>query len=166
MRSALRAAKRGWPVFPLHNPTDEGCSCGKSECKNIGKHPRTPNGFKDATTDARQIKKWWRRWPRANIGVVTGVRSGVWVLDVDKRHGGLESLHHLEEEYGEFPAGPRVRTGGNGLHIYLKSAGRSIKNRTGVWPGIDVKGNGGYVVLPPSLHVSGNRYLWLKEKKS
>jgi len=165
LHSALRYAKRGWPVFPLHNPTAVGCSCGKSKCDRIGKHPRTPNGFKDATTDPRQITKWWTRWPEANIGVPTGERSGFWVLDVDRRHRGLESLANLEKECGPLPDGPRARTGGGGLHIYFTYPGRHVKCKTGILPGIDVKAEGGYVVMPPSLHGSGNKYLWLRGKR-
>src|SRR5215207_1153107 len=58
-------ARKGWPVFPLFEPNGEGCSCGNPECKNVGKHPRTPHGFKDATTDEKAIRRWWTKWPSA-----------------------------------------------------------------------------------------------------
>lgn len=164
LRAALRAAKRGCPVLPLQNPTDEGCSCGKGECKNVGKHPRTPNGFKDATTDPRQIRKWWKRWPRANIGVRTGKVSGFIALDVDKRNGGFESLRELEKEHGPLPDGPQVKTGGGGLHKLFKCPSKLLKSRTGIMPGMDIKAEGGYIVIPPSLHASGKRYSWVKGK--
>ena len=74
LRAALAyASKFGWPVFPVHSVNESGsCSCGRSECANAGKHPLTPNGFKDATTDPGQIRKLWEAYPDANIGVPTG----------------------------------------------------------------------------------------------
>ena len=74
LKSALRAARRGWFVFPLHGIRRGKCTCGKRDCDlNAGKHPRTAHGFKDATRDAAQIHAWWSRWPDANVGIVTGI---------------------------------------------------------------------------------------------
>ena len=72
LRAALYYAKRGWPVIPLHYPTNTGCSCRKKDCSSIGKHPRTIKGSKDATTNIEQIQKWWRNCPKAGIGILTG----------------------------------------------------------------------------------------------
>jgi hypothetical protein len=119
--------------------------------------------MKAATTDPSKIYERWTRWPKANIGVVTGRRSGNAVVDVDVRHGGLDSLRQLEEKYGPFPDGPRVRTGGGGFHFYF-SYTEGIKTRTGLLPGVDVRADGAYVVAPPSTHQSGNTYKYLHGK--
>jgi len=161
---ALNYAKLvGWRVFPLHYPIDSSsCSCGKQECSNVGKHPRTQNGFKNATTDQDQIRKWWGRLPAANIGIATGGESNLVVLDVDPRHGGDESLEELEQKYGPLPETAVVTTGGGGRHFYFAHPGESVRNSEGtLGPGLDIRGDGGYVVAPPSAHKSGGSYLWL-----
>jgi bifunctional DNA primase/polymerase-like protein len=128
-RSAMRSTEGAgasapastWLVFPLHTPHDGSCSCGRRGCANIGKHPRTPNGLKDATTDPELISRWRGMWPDANRGVRTGAESGIVVLDVDPRHGGDDSLHELEREHGEVPATIECLTGGGGRHIYFQA---------------------------------------------
>src|ERR1017187_7404012 len=139
LRSALRAVGRGWPVFPLYGVSKDGtCNCGKRDCTDAGKHPMTAHGFKDATTNQNTIRKWWKRYPRANVGIVTGVGSRLVVLDVDPRHGGSKSLRKFEVENGPLPDGPRVRTGGDGLHIYSDHPGGAVRSKTGILPGLDV----------------------------
>ncbi len=82
LRAALSYADRGLRVFPIFEVDAEGrCACGKDCGRDAGKHPRTPHGFKDATTDTAQITAWWSRWPKANIGIATG--DGIAVVDVD-----------------------------------------------------------------------------------
>ena len=120
LKSALRAARRGWHVLPLHWATDGRCSCGDLDCSSVGKHPLTSHGVYDATTDETTIRDWWDEYPEANIGIATRKVSGVIVLDVDPRHGGTESLQQFEKENGQLPEGPAVRTGGGGLHFYFK----------------------------------------------
>jgi putative DNA primase/helicase len=160
LEAALEYARRGWHVFPVFEPTaDGGCSCGNYGCERQGKHPRISGGFKKATTDAKQIQKWWKQWPSANIGIATGMVSGFWVLDVDPRNGGRESLARLEEEHHELPETRTVLTGGGGYHFYFASDGQKARTRK-LAPGVEVKGEGGYVVAPPSLHVHGKRYQW------
>ena len=100
---ALAYARQGWPVFPIHTPTDYHCSCGTPKCKDIGKHPRTPHGWKDATTDEAMIRHWWTRWPQANIGGSTGAVSGFIGLDIDPRHEGDARLRDLERQCGKLP---------------------------------------------------------------
>ncbi|WP_052158762.1 bifunctional DNA primase/polymerase [Halobacillus sp. BBL2006] len=153
------ASKLGWAVFPLHTPIDKSCSCNNPNCKSIGKHPRIKNGLKAATTKIDIIRTWWGQWPSANIGVVTGGGSGFVALDVDPRHGGNDSLRKLNEKYGQFPATIEAITGGGGSHILFKHSGY-IKNRTNILPGLDIRGDGGYIVVSPSLHLSGNKYEW------
>lgn len=160
LKVALDFARLGWPVFPLYCVEDGVCSCSKPKCTNPGKHPLTVNGVKDATTDEIYIRTWWEEFPEANIGIATGAPSGIVVLDIDPRHGGHESLRNLEKKYGPLPDGPKVRTGGGGEHLYLSHTGNSLKNQVGLLPGLDVRGDGGYVVGPGSNHLSGNAYIW------
>lgn len=159
MVSALGYARRGWPVFPCHAPVGRGCTCpAGAGCASVGKHPRTRHGLHDASTDAGTIKAWWRTWPRANVGIRTG--EGLVVVDIDPAHGGAASIEALEAKHGRLPATLAVRTGGAGLHLYF-AVEKAVRNSAGaLGPGIDVRGEGGYVVAPPSRHVSGAAYRW------
>src|SRR5579862_2765860 len=112
---ALRAAKRGCAVLPLHWVEDGECSCGIQDCPDVGKHPLTQHGVKDATKDTNQIRTCWGENPKANIGIAMGNDSGM-ALDIDPRHGGDESLQQMQEEYGALPNCPTARTGGGGRH--------------------------------------------------
>ena len=159
LAAALGYADRGWPVIPLHTVRDGRCSCGKAKCDSPGKHPHTTHGLKDASTDERIIRQWWKRWPDANVGVVTGGRSGIVAIDIDPRHGGEDSLAGLERDHGELPETVEAITGGGGRHILFPHPGGYVKSRN-VTPGIDVKADGGYIVVEPSLHASGRRYAW------
>ena len=163
LQAALDYAARGWHVFPLQAPKPgAGCSCGKRDCKSVGKHPRTQHGLKDATTDESTIRAWWRKWPDANVGIATGADSMLVVLDVDPEKGGDESLADLEKAHGPLPGTVRGLTGGGGTHLYYQHPG-SIHVKTSaseLAPGLDIRGDGGYVVGPPSLHESGQRYVW------
>lgn len=159
-KAALRCARRGWAVFPVHGVKNGLCTCGREDCPDAGKHPRTKNGFKDATKDPNQIALWWMNWPKANIGIATGQVSGLVVLDVDPRNGGQRSLKKLLDGR-ELPQTPTVGTGGGGLHFYFAtSTGLRLKSRRSVLPGLDVKADGGYAIAPGSLHESGRKYLW------
>lgn len=121
-------------------------------------------GLKDASCDRKQIEQWWSRWPFANVGIVTGKNSGIVVLDIDAKNNGFNGLATLEKKYGTLPASLRVRTGGGGQHIYFNAPKSELRNRAGLLPGIDFRGEGGYVVAPPSKHVSGNRYEFIDDK--
>jgi hypothetical protein len=146
--AALWYARRGWYVFP---------------CKPAGKTPLTPHAGYDATADLTVIRRWWERWPDANIAIATGRASGIVVLDVDPGHGGDDSLAALVAEHGQLVETPEVLTGGGGRHLYFRAPpGDEVKNAVGVggWPGLDLRGEAGYVIAPPSLHPSGNRYAW------
>ena len=158
---ALAYARRGWPVLPLHTPTSRGCSCGRGDCPSVGKHPRTRHGALDATTDDALVRHWWTVWPDANLGLRTGASgTGAFVLDVDPRHGGQASLAALEREHGPLPPTLRADTGSGGEHVWFALDERKIGNRTALRPGLDGRGESGYVVAPPSLHPSGRRYAW------
>lgn len=159
-RAAMHyAAEYGWRVFPLHYTDDAGlCSCGRADCGGPGKHPRTPRGCLDASTDPTQIRAWWERWPDANVGIATG--AGLVVIDIDPRSGGDDSIVDLRRSLGALPDTIESLTGGGGRHIYL-SAPCEVRNSAGVLgAGIDVRGDGGYVVAPPSTHASGRAYAW------
>lgn len=147
--AAIEYAKKGFAVFPL---------------KYRDKVPLTRNGCKDATTDAAQIKAWWQKYPNANIGLATGsVSQNVFVIDLDiDEDRGIDGYHSLEDwqrEHGDFPETWTAITGRGGYHLYYRGNGR-VKNRAGIIDGVDIRGNGGYVVAPPSIHKNGNRYEW------
>jgi len=159
-RAALYYANYGWPVIPLHSMKDGRCSCGRVRCDSPGKHPTTKHGPKDASRNSIQLATWWDARPDANIGVRTGRNAGIVVIDVDPRHGGDESLAELVREHGELPATVEALTGGGGRHLVFKHPGGTIRNRSNMRPGIDVRGDGGYIVAPPSNHASGGQYRW------
>ncbi len=116
--------------------------------------------YQEAPPAEAEIRAWFARWPKANLAVVTGVVSHLVVLDVDPGHGGEESLLDLERRHAPLPDTVEAITGGGGRHLYFRHPGRFCPNRVGIAPGIDLRGDGGYVVAPPSLHPSGRRYLW------
>jgi hypothetical protein len=155
---ALAYASRGWHVFPLHTVRQGQCSCGHDCGKNAGKHPRVKGGFKAATTDPLPIAAWWAKWPDANIGIATGRASGFFVLDIDGPQG-LATLQTLVAENGPLPRTPIVKTA-RGWHLYftMPISGVGIPCSTG--DDLDVRGDGGYVVAPPSNHLSGHVYKW------
>jgi hypothetical protein len=160
LEAALRYAALGWQVFPLHSPADGKCSCGADVCA-IGKHPRTVDGFKSATTDAERIRGWWRTWPDANVGIATGARSGLFVLDVDPDKGGDATLGMLVSEHGQLPETVEALTGSGGRHVLFAHPGRHTPNSTQrLGAGLDVRGDGGYIVAAPSVHRTGNVYEW------
>ena len=159
-QAALWYAAHGWPVIPLHSIRGGACTCGKPQCDSPGKHPHTKNGIKDASLDPAVIERWWRQWETANVGVCTGANSGLMVLDIDPRHGGDESLAEFAREHGESLSTVEAITGGGGRHLVFKHPGGSVGNRVGLLPGIDVRGDGGYIVAPPSNHASGGQYCW------
>lgn len=163
IEKALEYIARGWPVIPVHSFADGCCTCGKQDCSSPAKHPMTLHGSLDATTDPEIVRRWSKETNgRANIGITTGQGSGKVAMDVDAQKGGLSTLADLERTHGKMSETPTARTGGGGLHKYFRyPPGMEIGNRNGLFPGIDIRGNGGYVLAPPSLHVSGNQYEWI-----
>lgn len=125
-----------------------------------GKHPWLRHGLKEASADPGDARIWWNRWPAANIGVRTGEISGIWVLDIDPRNGGDDALADLVLEHGELPPTLQVATGGGGVHYYFKAPAGGVTCGKLV-EGVDIKGEGGYVVAPPSNHASGGSYQWI-----
>lgn len=176
MRVALAYAERGWPVLPLWWPVagPKRCACPDPECGaphperpgelagNPAKHPvgrLVPRGKDQASTDSAVITRWWTLCPRANVGIVTGAASGLVVLDVDGP-AGQSSLRSLVDHYGRFRAA-WARTGSGGWHAYFAHPGVPVLNSVRLLgDGLDVRGDGGYIVAPPSVHVAGDRYRW------
>jgi hypothetical protein len=165
VEAALDYAGRRWRVFPLHGLVNGSCTCGRSSCFSPGKHPLVRRGLYEATTDARVIEEWWRRWRSANVGIVTGAVSEIAVIDVDLP-AAFVSLDRLVD--AGLPVTLTGLTGGGGLHLLYgcdneelgNSAGR-LPGLEGDLPGVDLRANGGYVVAPPSTHASGGRYAWM-----
>jgi hypothetical protein len=160
--AAAAIAAVGLPVFPAHAVDRAGrCSCGSDCGRNAGKHPRTPSGFLDASTRLDQIHDWWQRWPGTNVAVVTGSGTGIWVLDIDPDNEGEATLANLEANYEELPPTWCVETGGGGLHLWYRYPNENLRNSVGLLgPGLDVRADGGYVIVPPSRHRSGEKYRW------
>jgi hypothetical protein len=156
--AAARYAALRWPVLPLHTPEHEGpCSCGRAGCSKPGKHPRTRHGLRDASTDPAQIQAWWATWPNANVGVIT---RDLVVVDVDGTHG-RQALAALQRAHGPLPPTLTALTG-RGMHLYFRAGAHRIPTSAGrLGAGLDVRGRGGYVVAPPSLHADGHRYRWI-----
>ncbi|MGM0377048.1 MAG: bifunctional DNA primase/polymerase [Bacteroidota bacterium] len=158
LEAALKYASKGLPVFP--------CTKEKTERLNP-KQPLTKNGFYDATTDHEQIKRWWQQHPDALIGMPTGEKSGMWVLDVDSyKPEGQQSFEWLIKNNGDLPKTCTSKTGGGGKQFFFQwpGNGTNIKNSGSVIAkSVDVRGNGGYVVLPPSGHPSGGQYEWIEK---
>jgi len=146
-----------WSVFPLHSIVNGECTCGK-QCSAPGKHPRTNDGLKSGTTDLSIINKWFTRHPDSNIGIVTGRVSGFFAFDVDGKEG-EESLERLISHFGVLPDTVQAITGSGGSH-YLFNYQEGIGSKTNLFPSIDIRGDGGYIVVSPSEHVSGNLYQW------
>lgn len=160
LTTALRYTALGWHVVPLHHVIDDVCSCRKGmDCPSPGKHPRTAHGVKDASADPEQVRKWWQRWPNANIGIACGAASQLIVVDVDPRNGG--SLAAIEARYGTLPPTVQSETGGGGLHILFRADSGKSCDPPGV-AGVNILADGKMFVAPPSLHHSGRRYCWVE----
>lgn len=145
---ALKYAARGWHVFPV---------------KHKDKAPLTRTGFKEATVSEDQIRKWWQQWPDANIGIATGTISGILVVDIDPRNRGDEEIELLAIENGWWVDTKTVKTGGNGTHYYFKCE-TAFACVNGLWDGVDIKADGGYVVAPPSI--TENKYVWIEPEEN
>lgn len=118
--------------------------------------------FQQRRASKKEIQEWFERWPEGNVGIVTGSISGLVVLDIDPKHGGEDSLNQLIREHGPLPITIESKTGGGGRHLYYAYPSSIVRNKVGMVPGIDVRGEGGCVVAPPSVHSSGKTYAWRK----
>jgi putative DNA primase/helicase len=158
-RAAAHVCARSYlAVFPVWWPVNGVCQCPASRrCESPGKHPLLRAWQDAATITPAVIDRWWDRWPDANIGLACGP-SGILVLDIDPRHGGEETDAELIATHGPLPHTVETLTGSGGRHILL-AAPAGITNAS-PFAGIDVRGDGGFIVAPGSLHVSGRRYEW------
>jgi len=144
--AALAYLRRGWSVIPI-KPRD--------------KVPLIPwRAYQTRRPRPAEVRAWFQRWPTANVAIVTGAVSRLVVLDVDPAHGGNRSLSALLQVHGRLTPTPSAITGGGGSHLYFAYPGVPVPNRTHLEPGIDLRGDGGYVVAPPSVHPTGARYRW------
>lgn len=146
---ALEYAGMGLAVFPL---------------RARNKTPATKNGCKDATTDQKQIASWWNRWPDANIGIATGsVSGGLVVIDLDrdeeKGRDGYEILQEWQRQHGQLPDTCQSITGRGGYHLLYRDTAEH-RNAQALFEGVDIRGEGGYIVAPPSIHPNGHAYEW------
>jgi len=144
--AALEYLARGWSVIPIE-PRGKRPLVAWLEFQS--RHPARP-----------EVAGWFRRWPDANVGIATGALSGLVVLDIDARHGGDRSLSELELAHGPLPTTVEALTGGGGRHLYFMHPRGVVHNRVGVVPGVDLRGDGGCVVAPPSVHPTGTLYAW------
>src|SRR5262249_51499743 len=125
----------------------------------VGKHPRIDKWDELATTEEATINGWWKKFPDANVGIATGAESGVFVLDVDGEPGEIR-LRELQRQFTDLPETRECQTG-KGRHLYFRHPGRTVPNRIkSLGPGLDVRGDGGQAVAPPSLHQNGVVYTW------
>jgi putative DNA primase/helicase len=161
MAAALHYAGKGWPVFPCHPGT---------------KRPLTPKGeggtggLKHATIDDATIRSWWHQFPKAMIGVPTGLPIGAFVVDidagVDDETGEVfeadEILARLEAKLAvKLPATWMAETPRGGRHLYFRLPTVGVGNRAGIVDRVDIRGSGGYVVVPPSARPDGRAYSWV-----
>jgi hypothetical protein len=150
LKAALWYAKHNHAVFPLAPKTKLPLIAAKFGGK----------GVLDATKDLAQISRWWDINPAANIGVATGAASGFFVLDIDVKNDGEDSLAELERQHGALPKTVVQHTGGGGRHFLFRHV-PGLRNSAGkLGQGIDIRGDGGYIVAPPSIHETGRVYAW------
>lgn len=152
---AIKYAQIGWKVLPLWGVKPNGqCECGKPDCQNQGKHPNgllAPEWLEVATTDINSIKKWFRLYPRSNIGLQTGIHfNAIDFDDIDVR----KSMHDLPDTVSQ-------RTMRGEHHLYMIEQ-IPITNKTKVSEGIDIRGEHGYIVAAPSRTQNGGRYEWIE----
>jgi hypothetical protein len=164
LEHALRYASQGFYVFPLHAPQGAVCTCGlplgneKGQCP--AKHPRVHAWQTEATRNVEQITTWWTGWPDAGIGIATG-KSGFFVVDLDVSAGkrGPDEWGELCEKYGDEGDPQVITTGSGGTHLLYRYAEGVTNSKGGLQArAIDIRGAGGYIVAPPSLHWTGRRY--------
>ncbi|MFN8525142.1 MAG: bifunctional DNA primase/polymerase [Chloroflexota bacterium] len=156
---ALHALARGLPVFPICSPLSEGRCLEHGQCSNAGKRPLVRwEAYQSSLPSEQEIRSWWGRWPHANIGMATGALSGVVVLDVDSPEAKKMALQEggCDETVVVFTGKP------GGTHFWFRHPGEQVRNFAARRPGLDFRGDGGYVLMPPSRHVRGANYRWPK----
>jgi Bifunctional DNA primase/polymerase, N-terminal len=148
LQAALGYLQHGWSVIPA----PVGAKRSLVQWKR----------WQTIRPDAELWQAWAERWPRCNLAVITGRLSGIVILDVDPRHGGTATLTRLEREHGELPTTAVVLTPSGGRHVYFTHPGGRVANvqNSTTAPGLDLRGDGGLALLPPSRRADGQRYEW------
>jgi hypothetical protein len=159
LEAALAYSRMHWRIFPCHSIVNGACSCGKVVCTSPGKHPRTKRGVLDATDDEATIRRWWTRWPDANIALATG--SGLAVFDIDGEAGAQE-FKALVAAHGAVPETLAAQTG-RGYHLVYATRPGGPEVRSSARGHVHVRGEGGYIIVEPSNHISGRNYKWVKK---
>lgn len=170
-QAAERYTAFGWRVLPIYGvyEDDGACQCPRrGDCPSPGKHPIHLDWPGIATSDTVDAVSWWRAqpedplpeewWPLANIGIATGKGSDIFVLDVDPDNGGDATLARYEARYGEMPPTRIHITGSGGLHYFFRHPGFEVRNsaRKVLGEGLDIRGEAGQVVAPPSRSAKGD----------
>lgn len=169
LKAAVHYCALGWNVFPVWGIKEVGtngtrklnCRCyAASKCASPGKHPMHKNWQKKASNNMEAVKGW--DWAGCNIGILTGKPSDLYVIDCDVKNDGLENFNKWEHDNVPLHTEFRVITGSGGMHFYFNypEGFEDLGNKTGVLEGVDIRADGGFVVAPPSLHISGGRYEW------
>ncbi len=159
LEAALHAARLGLRVHPLHGTEEHRCLCGNPQCQAPGKHSILKGWQEQATADEDTIRKWWNDHPAANIGILTGVHGGIFVVDVDGEDG-HNAKEELEQCYGPLPDTWESITA-RGRHIFFKYPDNGhIKSRVNWLPQVDIKSDGNYTVGSGSRHITAWRYEW------
>jgi putative DNA primase/helicase len=171
LKAAIEYVEHGWPVFPC-DPTSKRPMLKGEIDPNTGTEIPGTGGLKKASLDLESIRNWWRRWPHALIGVPTGARIGAFVVDfdagVDPESGEVFEAEQLvsslcTEVGSRLPQTWAVETPRGGRHLYFRlPEGPPPKNRAGLIPRVDIRGEGGYVIVPPSVRADGRVYRWLR----
>ena len=166
---ALHLAARGFRVLPVHMARNGVCTCkptkkrpkAGAECDEPGKHACIRKWQENATTDPKQIERWWRTWPEANVAILCG--DDLVVVDVDGSRGA--AALHKALAGRPWPKTLQARTGRQegGLHALISRSPEGLAIESSRGGGIEVQYTGRYVIAPPSLHKSGNRYQWIKD---
>jgi hypothetical protein len=160
LQAALTYAGYGWCLLPVWRPVDDRCSCRRGgRCGEPGKHPRNRHGWKGASSVPKKLREWFSgKATGSNIALATGAISGVVALDIDE--DGNAQLSELEAKLGKLPSTVTAASG-RGFHLYFRAEENLLNSKNRVWPGIDFRGEAGYLILPPSLHVCGKLYQWI-----
>lgn len=139
---------RGWHPIPCFFPPESGGKYGKRPLVSWTRYQTEAPAPSD-------IDAWWRRWPQAGVGIVTGAATGIVVIDIDvgASDDDVASFHIPPTAVSVTPSG--------GRHVFLRHPGVKVKTVAGLKPRVDVRGDGGFTVLPPSVRPDGKRYEWL-----
>lgn len=147
--AALELLRLGYSVIPVKSNKKGGAYVNWAE-------------FQRRRPTEQEVIAWWKKWPDAGVAIVTGAISGCIVMDLD-RHGDDDGVEVAKSMHGWEPEGPLARTGGGGMHAYYRHPGGTVPNGTGIVPGVDLRGDGGFVYAPPSPHPSGECYEWIEQ---